>query len=339
MLQFLLDNGAPPDRHWEQAVAVAARLGHVEVVRLLLSIRPPPSAQELEQQWLEQEQLAAASQWDFRRVPVFGATSACQLGVLEVLLQDGRWSSTFLLSLALKNAASHSFLPAIKLLVQYGADVNHDFGMDPLTTALLGDRLAAAELLLQLGAKPDDSALDRAVSSDDAPAACRLLLQYGAKDTAQNAALYSAAMEHKQEVVHVLLAANQHSLSHTEKTSRLEAALTGAARGGHFQLVQELLAPLEQYLAGCGASAYSRGGAFTNAAQEVEGPEHSEWELWVISLPTRLLNDKELIFTMEKTDAAICPSATVDFNKVVEVLNAAKQRAEAKQEQMRRCSC
>jgi ankyrin repeat protein len=330
ILELLLDYGAPPDQHWEQAVTQAARRGHSQVVRLLLSISPPiPAAQVLEQQWLEQEQLNAAYGWDFTRNPIFMATAGNQVEVLELLLQDGRWNSRAAFSHALTNAACNGCLSALKLLLQYGADVNNGpSSTHPLNDALMHTQLAAAEFLLQAGAKPDGRAILCAVKSAEPVAACRLLLQYGAKDTAQNDALQSAAKEHRQGAVHVLLAANEHSLSHMEKTSRLEAALTGAASGGNLQLVQELLVSLDQHLAGGGKeSDDARLRALTNALKAVEGTGQGQRDSWWFPLFASL-SYQLWLYGVEEPALPTC-----DWGRVVEVLTEARSRAEGMQEQ------
>jgi hypothetical protein len=324
MLQFLLDHGAPPDQHWEEAVAEAARRGHMEAVRFLMSISPPvPPAEELKQQWLEQEQLEAEAAWSFDRLPVFVATAAGQVEALELLLQDGRWSSRALLSHALYNAAFRGRLSAIKLLVRYGADANDEYSDGvALRCALRCTQLAAAELLLRLGAEPGDLALEAAVKSGRPVTACRLVLQYGAKDTAQNTALYLAAQQHKQGAVQVLLAANQRFISHTEKTSRLEAALTGAASGGNIQLVQELLTSLDHHLAGGGKeSADARVRALTKALQAVEGEEQGQRERRMESFLCRLRHQRTT-FGMDESEGTELPSAlpTAEWDRVAEVL-------------------
>jgi ankyrin repeat protein len=331
ILELLLDHGAPPDQHWEQALAEAALQGHMEVVHILMRIAPPvPPAQVLEQQWLEQEQLNAAYGWDFTRNPIYMATAGNQVEVLELLLPDGRWNSRAAFSRAMTTAASRGYVSAMKLLMQYGAGVNSGPSSTqyPLNDALMHTQLAAAEFLLQAGAKPEGSAIMFAVKSTQPVAACRLLLQYGAKDTAQNDALQSAAKEHRQGAVHVLLAANEHSLSHMEKTSRLEAALTGAASGGNLQLVQELLVSLDQHLAGGGKeSDDARLRALTNALKAVEGTGQGQRDSWWFPLFASL-SYQLWLYGVEEPALPTC-----DWGRVVKVLTEARSRAEGMQEQ------
>jgi hypothetical protein len=207
---------------------------------------------------------------------------------------------------------------------------------DAVNSALWGTQLAAAELLLQMGAKPGDSVMLCAVESAKPVAACRLVLQYGAKDTAGNIALHLAAQEHKQGAVQVLLAANQHSMSHTEKTSRLEAALTGAARGGNIQLVQELLTSLDHHLAEGGKeSADARVRALTNALQAVQDMEQSRCKSWLLMLQSKLKR-KRMLFGAEEAECAVSPSdlPVAEWDRVAEVLTEAKQAAQGKHEQV-----
>jgi outer membrane protein assembly factor BamB len=108
---------------------------------------------------------------------------------------------------ALWIAAGKDKLDVIELLVQRGADVNARDGIwyqTPLSAAVGGKHMAAAELLIKAGAKDVDAALFTAASQGN-EAMVQVVLDRGTvSQDALDAALYAAATGKKENLVEAL---------------------------------------------------------------------------------------------------------------------------------------
>jgi len=139
------------------SVHVAAREGHLEVVRYLLESGVPQD------------------------VNGFAISDATRRGHVEValLLLDNGADLNYVSCHAIENAATTGNLELLRTYLSEGADVEHNDG-SPLAYAAGAGQLEACEILLEAGAKPTPRALMEA-RNQERWAAAALLVERGAK--------------------------------------------------------------------------------------------------------------------------------------------------------------
>jgi hypothetical protein len=165
-----------------------------------------------------------------------------------------------LLETALIRAARHGHLKVMHLLLQHGAHVNgtwdsidfalkgwHVYSVTPTGFALSAKQWAAAELLIDAGAKVSEHLLFMAAEHGAPASTVRALVEKGARDI-DNEAILTAAMLGHQDIVVELLRVDQQSVSKEDLMARFAEAFAGAAIGDQPSLVHHLCATLDHRL-------------------------------------------------------------------------------------------
>jgi ankyrin repeat protein len=173
------------------------------------------------------------------------------MGLVLLLLHCGMGLTQQALQSALTSAAGSGRLEVVRLLLQYGADINDDATAfsetGPLGAALKGGHSALAEALLTRGAHADFTALMHALQWKASSRVVQLLLQRGISDGV-GGSIFIAAQASLQELVELLL--NSDKPDNEAMATRLEAAVCGAAMQANLQLLQFLLEPPTKFLPG-----------------------------------------------------------------------------------------
>jgi ankyrin repeat protein len=229
-LQSLL----PPWAKLDAALLMAARLGHLKVVILLLNCGGRRFSRQL---------FTAALQV---------AASKGHSDLIPVLI----WHSA---DVNAESRGTHSTVPELDgsyksdSLFPDGDQTKHLY--TPLGQALLGGHWAAAELLMAWGAKTWDQFLAFAIYKRAPAPTVQLLLDKGVRDSDGHAGIYAAAHNGQQDVVELLLGV-QHSASCDTPGCRLQSALFGATLGHQPQVVDHLCSALRHAQgSGCVAAA------------------------------------------------------------------------------------
>jgi hypothetical protein len=165
-----------------------------------------------------------------------------------------------LMETALIRAARHGHLEVMHLLLQQGAHVNgtwdsidfalkgwHVYSVTPTGFALSAQQWAAAELLIDAGAKVSEHLLFMAAEHGAPASTVRALVDKGARDIDNEAILTAAKLGH-QDIVVELLRVDQQSVSKEDLMARFAEAFAGAAIGDQPSLVHHLCATLDHRL-------------------------------------------------------------------------------------------
>jgi ankyrin repeat protein len=220
-LQSLL----PPWAKLDEALLLAARLGHTNVIILLLNCGDRRFSHQLFTAALQ----VAASKGHSDLIPVLISHSA---------------------DVNAESRGPHLTVPDLDgshkadVLFPGGDRMEHLY--TPLGQALLGGHWAAAGLLMAWGAKTWDQFLAFAIYKRAPARTVQLLLDRGVRDSKGHAGIYAAAHNGQQEVVELLLGVGQRSISCDTLGCRFDAALSGAALGQQPQVVDYLCAALSR---------------------------------------------------------------------------------------------
>jgi hypothetical protein len=116
-------------------------------------------------------------------------------------------------------------------------------------------------------------------------------------------------------------------LTRSELSSRLEAAQAGAARGGHIQLTQTLLAAVEERLTGEGAGAAEVKMRILDSALKEARVGQIRYGSMVRGMRPRLETAHQKM--MEEAEGIACtsPLPLPDWDSVIQLLTDAKENA------------